>query len=538
MPIVSISKIQHRYGLSDNGPGATQNPLQLSAAELGWEIDTRRLFIGNGPISEGAPEIGNTEVLTEYSDILGISSSYQYKGLAAGYTAITGTDISNPTTRTLQHKLDDFASVKDFGAVGDGVTDDTAAINRAFYQLFSRESNTEIRRSLFFPAGVYIVSDTIKIPTYAKVYGEGKNSSIIRQTTVTPGFALADSLQQITVNIGNSGATIPSFIEINDLSLQNTAAGDVLDIASAQNCIVRRVLLQGPLSAAPSSVGTNAPSCVKISGTPVNQTRNIMFEQCDFVGNNFAVTADDDMQSILFNGGYYNKLYKGFKLGENTTVSGNNIDGPKAFRITNGYFDDVYNTGIHVYSISGIVSAYNYFADVANRSLGTGNPNADIIIFGADGNISIGDVFDRPDSDIGTYKRVNSGDYEVYTLDIKDGIYHGLHKSESGKILTLNDNVAVATSTGITFSTTDEKTNLIYYTASRGNETRHGIMRVTASSTGSTLTDEYNEDSLNLISGIGLTFSVSVAAGVATLKYTTTNTTNDITFKYRIERLT
>jgi hypothetical protein len=34
-------------------------------------VDDRRLFIGNGTLEEGAPAVGNTEILTEYSDILG-----------------------------------------------------------------------------------------------------------------------------------------------------------------------------------------------------------------------------------------------------------------------------------------------------------------------------------------------------------------------------------------------------------------------------------------------------------------------------------
>lgn len=531
MPIVSISKIQHRYGLSDNGP-SNPNTLQLSAAELGWEIDTRRLFIGNGSISEGAPEIGNTEVLTEYSDILGISSSYQYKGEAAGYTAITGSDANNPTTRTLQRKLDEFASVKDFGAVGDGITDDTTAINRAFSELFTREVNPEIRRSLFFPAGIYRVTGTIKIPTYAKIYGEGKNSSIIRQTSVTPGFSFADSKQQISPNIGNNGARIPSFIEINDISFENTATGTVLDLSSSQNCIVRRSAIVGSKTVVPTIIGSGESSIV-LTSTAVNQTRNILFEQCDVVNNVFGVLADDDMQGILFNACYFDGLHKGLKLGENVGSGPSSTNGPTGFKIINSVFDNIYNSGIHSYNLSGVVSAYNYFADVGNSLNGTDNPTASVIIFEDDGNVSLNDIFDRTDADNDLHPRVEINGKSVYVLNSTDGIYFGYHKEESGKSITLNNNTTA--STGITFSSVNEKTNLVYYTAARGNNVRHGILKITASNSGSTLTDEYNEDGAD----IGLTFTVSVASGVTTLNYATTDSSgNNITFKYRIERLT
>jgi hypothetical protein len=61
--IVQISRITNRKGLQENLP-------QLAGAELGWSIDTRRLFIGNGTLQEGAPEIGNTEILTEFSELI------------------------------------------------------------------------------------------------------------------------------------------------------------------------------------------------------------------------------------------------------------------------------------------------------------------------------------------------------------------------------------------------------------------------------------------------------------------------------------
>ena len=118
-----MSRITHRKGLSENLP-------QLAGAEFGWVLDERKLFIGNGTIEDGAPVIGNTEILTEFSDILALSSTYTYKGAAAGYVVSTG-ENEEAIVRSLQSKFDDMVSVKDFGAVGDGETDDTDAINRA-----------------------------------------------------------------------------------------------------------------------------------------------------------------------------------------------------------------------------------------------------------------------------------------------------------------------------------------------------------------------------------------------------------------------
>lgn len=60
MAIVQISKIQQRRGLNQDLP-------QLASGELGWSIDSRKLYIGNGTLTEGAPAEGHTEILTEFS---------------------------------------------------------------------------------------------------------------------------------------------------------------------------------------------------------------------------------------------------------------------------------------------------------------------------------------------------------------------------------------------------------------------------------------------------------------------------------------
>ena len=60
MAILQISKIQHRRGLQDDLP-------QLSSAELGWSIDTRKLYIGTGTVDVGAPTEGVPAILADNS---------------------------------------------------------------------------------------------------------------------------------------------------------------------------------------------------------------------------------------------------------------------------------------------------------------------------------------------------------------------------------------------------------------------------------------------------------------------------------------
>jgi len=89
--IVQVSRITNRKGLIENVP-------QLAGAELGWAIDERRLFIGNGTLQEGAPVIGNTEVLTEYSDVFSGRTQFSFGDyiVNAGTTAT----IEDDTTGT------------------------------------------------------------------------------------------------------------------------------------------------------------------------------------------------------------------------------------------------------------------------------------------------------------------------------------------------------------------------------------------------------------------------------------------------------
>jgi hypothetical protein len=95
-------------------------------------------------------------------------------------------------TRTVQARLRDYVSVKDFGAVGDGLTDDSAAIQAAM----------NAASALYFPPGVYYVGYTLNLPYKNFVmFGEGSLSRIFG--TVNPLIAYPSTTGTVTQNIYN-----------------------------------------------------------------------------------------------------------------------------------------------------------------------------------------------------------------------------------------------------------------------------------------------------------------------------------------------
>ena len=73
-------------------------------------------------------------------------------------------------------KLNDMVSVKDFGAVGDGVTDDSAAIQAAIDWVESLSN--DLRPPIYIPAGAYILGTALEISTTnVRLIGAGRGRS-------------------------------------------------------------------------------------------------------------------------------------------------------------------------------------------------------------------------------------------------------------------------------------------------------------------------------------------------------------------------
>jgi hypothetical protein len=83
------------------------------------------------------------------------------------------TATGSTTPRTLANRFADVVNVKDFGATGDGVTDDTTAIQAALNSLIPNGG------VLFFPQGTYLITSSLNVPSMVNLYGEGKQISKI-----------------------------------------------------------------------------------------------------------------------------------------------------------------------------------------------------------------------------------------------------------------------------------------------------------------------------------------------------------------------
>ena len=88
-------------------------------------------------------------------------------------------------SRDVGEKLREFVSVKDFGAVGDGIADDTAAFQAAYnYLRFQNPINNRGAGRIFIPRGIYLCNGTINMSSAltVTVYGEGPEATQIVRT--------------------------------------------------------------------------------------------------------------------------------------------------------------------------------------------------------------------------------------------------------------------------------------------------------------------------------------------------------------------
>jgi hypothetical protein len=91
--------------------------------------------------------------------------------------------------RTVQAKLRDVVSVKDFGAVGDGVTDDTAAIQAAF--------NSAAKQVIFTPGGLYLINGGLSASTSGQIITAQGATIKLKDNAANKGMLLCTGSEMV-----------------------------------------------------------------------------------------------------------------------------------------------------------------------------------------------------------------------------------------------------------------------------------------------------------------------------------------------------
>ncbi|KAK3068618.1 hypothetical protein LTR53_013670, partial [Teratosphaeriaceae sp. CCFEE 6253] len=90
-----------------------------------------------------------------------------------------------------------YRNVKDYGAKGDGVTDDTNAINAALADgdrcMVGCNSSTTTPAIIYIPSGNYQVHAPLLMPYYTQFIGDATNLPTIQATANFSGMAVIDA---------------------------------------------------------------------------------------------------------------------------------------------------------------------------------------------------------------------------------------------------------------------------------------------------------------------------------------------------------
>ena len=536
MPIVQISRIQHRRGKLTDLP-------QLAAGELGWVIDSQKLYIGNGTVADGAPAVGNTQILTAGSTTFSTGTGYTYKGYLGDSTPIL-TGASADVSRTLQATLDDAISVKAFGAVGDDSTADVAAIQRALDEVYSDtdQDDTRARRIIFFPAGIYRISTAITIPPYAHLVGEGPDKTIIHNTSGSTEVAVTeDDDGQGFGNIGDSSATTPTLIQLEGITFKNSGAKAGLSIDNATHVYVRNCKFSG--SYASGGADSSDSKGVTVRSTTALPCSNIVFDQCIFTKFARLVDMSYDVTNVRFFNCDFSLGYYGALLGESMDGSSNGLTkGPRGVQFNSNSWSQIGQQALYVKPAAGadsgtgprnIISQNNWYAEtIANNWEGVESINeVPVIQFDNDECSSILDFFERTDQRNRTFSDSTSPSNappEVQGIGIS---------TKQIKQITLTNNTSSATDTGIYIPGLNDKGVKIVYKINRASTYRVGTFTISAAGEFSSYNDDFEES--NGTVGVTLTAKGSdgdSTAGADTIRvqYTTTSTGTNATMDYQV----
>lgn len=300
---------------------------------------------------------------------------------------------------TVQTKLREIISVKDFGATGNGSTDDTAAVQAALVAAAGK--------SLYVPAGIYLCGE-LTIYGGTTMYGDSPTTSIIKAKSTLAGssFLLRNANMTGTAytytdtgieirNIGFNGNNVTSrtnalvaLSKVEDAVIDNCKVYDIQYIGLALAGCLAITVSNSSFYNCGNTVETAEGGPAIWIGAALDTTTafDISITECSFISNNWsAIYATANRTSIIGNYMASNKESAVFMTGSNNILADNWVSSQTRKHISSSGFevagDNITITGNYIGdtdSDSISLTDVNFVTATGNTLL---NPGRDAVRF-------------------------------------------------------------------------------------------------------------------------------------------------------------
>jgi hypothetical protein len=419
-------------------------------------------------------------------------------------------DPQFPFVRSLQKKLDDIVSVKDFGARGDfdidsidpftSRPDDTGPVLTAMKVLYddaynlnspaSQNPNSHDPRSsraIYFPAGVYRITRSMLLYPFTTIIGDGEGKTIIyldnSGTNVIDVSSVARTVDSTGSNTSGSPFNYSNHIKIHGVTFQAYDTDGTINLLELEN--VNSVFLNecgfvgsrtsGSAAVPSGSNGVNVKQTLATAtfGSPSNYT----FRDCYFTNTQVGFNAiEEASNNILLDNcrfsGHWKPVKTGYDSNHDQSSPFGTTAGPSYIKVANSHFDNYDNIGWDVRTTNkGCVSTNNYFSDNLVEP-------AILLSLDVTNFVSTADTFENTDvvdcDDFITSFRVRnlSTSEEIIIINAQDKLVTGKGLCNvsisgdltlSGCIVYDTDTITVTGGSNIVFEAAQIKGNVLFY---------------------------------------------------------------------------
>jgi hypothetical protein len=140
-----------------------------------------------------------------------------------------------------------FFNVSDFGATGNGTTDDTAAIKAAIAAAAPPSARTG--NTVYFPAGAYLVSSTLTVPAGMTLQGAGWDTPGILSEIFAGSWIFVEAGASFSpVALSSTGGSVRDlgFNVLNQSTTTGPASAEPMIVITGNNVLVENVCLYNP----------------------------------------------------------------------------------------------------------------------------------------------------------------------------------------------------------------------------------------------------------------------------------------------------